>query len=262
MKTLKLFFVSCRLGILNELEYRVNFYVHLFEAVMSFFTGIVVLWSVFGRTNNVGGWTWTQILVVLGLWFITKGIVNVMLAPSMRLFMDDIWHGNLDFLLTKPVNHRFMASTRKFLIFFSVDILVGLVLLGFALPQLALALGLPELSMLAIVTLSGAVIIYSFWIFLGTLALWTVKLENIMLVFFSVLEAGRWPAGLYPFWLRYSMIFLVPIAVAITFPAEALLGRLDWQHTMYAAAGAAVAYLSSRWFFDYGVRFKYAGASA
>ena len=262
MRSLKLFLVSCKLGILNELEYRVNFYVHLFEAVMSFFTGIVVLWTVFGKTATIGGWTWPEVLVVLALWFITKGVVNVMLAPSIRMFMDDIWHGNLDYLLTKPVNHRFMASTRKFLIFFSVDIFVGVILLAYALPRLTSSPTLSGYAMLAIVVLCGAVIIYSFWIFLGTLAMWTVKLENIMLVFFSVLEAGRWPAGLSPFLLRYSMTFLVPIAVAITFPAEALVGRLDWQHTLFAAGGALTSYLASRWFFEYAVRYKYAGASA
>jgi viologen exporter family transport system permease protein len=262
MNTLKLFLISCRLGVLNELEYRVNFYVHLFEAIMSFFTGIVVLWTVFGKTAALGGWSWTEILVVLGLWFITKGVVNVMIAPSIRLFMEDIWKGNLDYLLTKPVNHRFMATTRKFLIFFSVDIVVGVCLLAFALPRLAHWPSPAQALMVAMVVVSGAIIIYSFWIVLGVMAMWTVKLENIMLVFFSVLEAGRWPAGLYPFWLKYSMTFLVPIAVAITFPAEALLGRLDWQHALFAAAGGLASYLVARSFFDYGVRHKYTGASA
>lgn len=262
MNTLRLFLISCRLGLLNEFEYRVNFWVHLFEAVMSFFTGIVVLWTVFGKTRSIGGWTWQEILVILALWFITKGVVNVMLAPSIRLFMTDIWQGNLDYLLTKPVNHRFMATTRKFLIFFSVDIIVGAVLLAIAVPRLGHSPSFGESVMVAVAVLSGSVIVYSFWIVLGTMAMWTTKLENIMLVFFSVLEAGRWPAGLYPFWLRYSMTFLVPIAVAITFPAEALLGRLDWQNALFAASGALLAYVAARLFFEYAIRHKYTGASA
>lgn len=262
MKSLRLFLISCKLGVLSELEYRVNFMVHLFEAVMSFATGMVVLWSVYGKSSALGGWRWEEILIVLGLWFIAKGVVNVTIAPSIRLFMNEVWTGDLDYLLTKPVNHRWLASSRKFLIFFSVDILVGIVLLVFAFPKLNYPSSAARTTMVLIVLLSGAVIIYSFWLVLGTLALWTTKLENIMLVFFSMFEAARWPTGLYPIWLRYSLTFLVPVAVAITFPAEALLGRLDWTHAGAAVLGAAVAYWGSRLFFDYGVRHKYSGASA
>jgi ABC-2 type transport system permease protein len=262
LKSLRIFLISCKLGVLNEFEYRVNFWVHLLESVMSFVTGIVILWSVYGRASALGSWRWDEILIVLGLWFVTKGVVNVTLGPSIRLFMNDIWFGDLDYMLTKPVNHRLLASTRKFLVFFAVDIVVGIVVLCFALYQLHYTPTPKTLAMVAVLLCSGAVIIYAFWLCLGTLAMWTTKLENIMLVFFSLFEAGRWPAGIYPLWLRFSLTFVVPIAVAITFPAEAFIGRFDWRHTGIAALLAAGSYTVSRLFFDYGVRHKYSGASA
>ncbi|CAN5131998.1 hypothetical protein BH18ACT12_BH18ACT12_18620 [soil metagenome] len=41
-------------------------------------------------------------------------------------------------------------------------------------------------------------------------------------------QTGRWPIGVYPGWLRYSMTYLVPIGFAITVPAEAVTSRLEW----------------------------------
>lgn len=262
MRHLKLLVLFCKLGILSETEYRANLILHLFESMMSFLTGVSVLWVVFSQTNTVGGWHWNELLVLLGLWFVTNGAVNLMIAPSIRAFMHDVWLGGLDYLLTKPQNHQFMASTRKVLIFNVVDIVVGLVVTVVALYRLSPTIGGAEVLKFGLTLLSGATILYAFWIILGTLSLWTVKLENMMLVFYSMFAAGRWPAGLYPAWLRYSLTFLVPIALAITVPAEAIVGRLTWTSVSISVVWAALAFLGARWFFNYAVRYKYMGASA
>lgn len=262
MRYLKLFALFTRLGILNETEYRANLILHAFESLMSFFTGISVLWVIFSQTPTVGGWDWNELMVLLSLWFIINGIVNMVIAPSIRAFMHDIWLGNLDYLLTKPESHQFMASARKVLIFNVVDVLVGLLILVAALYRLSPGLKLVQVAQFTVTFLAGCAILYSFWIILGTLALWTVKLENLMLVFYSMFAAGRWPAGLYPAWLRYSLIFIVPIALAITVPAEAMVGRLTWTVAFVSLIWAVLLLWLSRKFFNYGVRYKYMGASA
>lgn len=261
-KYFSLFALFFRLGAIQEAEYRANFVLHSIETLMSLATGLSVLWVVTSQAEVIGGWGWNGLLVVFGLWFVVGGLVNMVVAPSIRQFMHDIWLGNLDFLLVKPQNHQLLASARKVMIFQVVDIAIGLVVLGTGLSRLGATIGLEEAVKFATILAAGAVILYSFWVVLGTLAIWTVKLENLMLVFFSMFEAGRWPAGLYPFWLKYSLTFLVPIVFAITMPAEAILGELPWSSIGLAVGWAVIFFLVSRKFFDYGVRYKYMGASA
>ncbi len=74
-------------------------------------------------------------------------------------------------------------------------------------------------------------------------------------------EAGRWPVGLYPGWLRVTLTFLVPLAFAVTVPAEALTGRLTLPVLVGAAALAALLFVLARLFWRFGLR-HYAGASA
>jgi len=67
--------------------------------------------------------------------------------------------------------------------------------------------------------------------------------------------------GIYLGWLRYSVTFLVPIAFAVTVPAEAVTSRLDWE-TLALAAGFAIALFAfARWFWRFGLK-RYSGASA
>jgi ABC-2 type transport system permease protein len=55
--------------------------------------------------------------------------------------------------------------------------------------------------------------------------------------------------------------FLVPIAFAITVPAQAVTSRLAWSTVVLALVFAAVLFVSTRWFWQFGLR-RYSGASA
>ena len=70
----------------------------------------------------------------------------------------------------------------------------------------------------------------------------------------SLYEAGRWPVGIYPPRLRYTLTFLVPVAFATTVPAEALAGRLTGETLLGALALAAALLAASRGFWRVGVR--------
>ncbi|MCL4862582.1 MAG: ABC-2 family transporter protein, partial [Caldilineaceae bacterium] len=108
---------------------------------------------------------------------------------------------------------------------------------------------------------SGAVIVYSFWLILATFAFWFVKIENILVIFDSMYQAGRWPVTIYPPFLRAILTFLVPIAFAVTVPAEAAVGRLTTVTLVGALLLAIVLFGAARWFWQFGVR-HYSGASA
>ena len=65
-------------------------------------------------------------------------------------------------------------------------------------------------------------------------------------LFEGIFQTGRWPVGIYPDWLRFGVTFLVPIAFAVTVPAEAVTSRLDWQTLSFAAVFAVVLLRRSR----------------
>ena len=109
--------------------------------------------------------------------------------------------------------------------------------------------------------LLGAVLIYCFWLFIATVAFWVVNMWHAVELFDGVFATGRFPVGIYPGWLKYSVTFLVPIAFAVTVPAEAVTSRLGWPTLALALAFAVVLFAFTRWFWRFGLR-SYTGASA
>jgi ABC-2 type transport system permease protein len=67
--------------------------------------------------------------------------------------------------------------------------------------------------------------------------------------------------GIYPTWLRVALTFIIPVAFAVTVPAEALTGRLSLQTWLGALALTIVLFIASRVLLKFGLR-SYSGASA
>jgi ABC-2 type transport system permease protein len=109
--------------------------------------------------------------------------------------------------------------------------------------------------------ISGSVILYSLWIVLIAVTFWFVKFDNNVTILQALLDTGRYPATVYPTWLRLIVTYLVPIAVATTVPLQALRGDLNaWQVVFFLGVGVASFLVASR-VWKAGVQ-KYSGASS
>ncbi|MCA9876718.1 MAG: ABC-2 family transporter protein, partial [Thermomicrobiales bacterium] len=140
-------------------------------------------------------------------------------------------------------------------------VLVGLVVLILAMARLGATIGVTEALLFVLALVCGVVIIYSFLVILATCAFWFVKLDNILNIFQSMYEAGRWPIGIYPPWLRTVLTFVVPVGFAVTVPSEGLTGRTSPALLLGAVALAVLLPLVARAFWRFGIR-HYSGASA
>jgi ABC-2 type transport system permease protein len=261
MTYLKLVGLYFKIGILNELQYRVNFVVQIFQSILSLIVALGGLAVVFDHTENLNGWNSSELLVVVGVYFMIGGFINLVIQPSMQRFMEDVRQGTLDFTLVKPQDAQFLISIRQIQIWKLVDVVIGIVIMGIGLSQLSANIGIVQAGGFGVALLAGGVIVYSFWVILATCAFWFVRIDNILVIFESMYEAGRWPVGIYPGWLQFTLTFLVPIAFAVTVPAQALTGRLTDTTLIGALALAAVMLAISRIFWGIGMR-QYSGASA
>ncbi len=261
MNRLRLFGVYVRINVLGELAYRVNFYVQLFQSLVSLATALAGLVVVFSYTDNLHGWTPDEMLALLGVYFIVGGLIGVVLEPSLEHFIMSVRDGTLDFTLTKPEDAQFLVSVQTVNLWKVIDVVMGAAVLITALVRMGTKIGPWQAFTFVVMTLAGLVIIYSFWLILATLAFWFVRVENILVIFQSMYEAGRWPVGIYPGWLRFSLTFIVPVAFATTMPAEALTGRITIPVLFGAVALAAALAAISRIAWRVGVR-HYSGASA
>jgi ABC-2 type transport system permease protein len=250
-----------RLGVMNELQYRINFFVHLFQSLLSLGTGLVVLALVFSHTEELNGWSRVELLAVLGVQILMGGVIQSIIQPNMARLIQEVRDGKLDHAITKPADAQLLVSVRMVQVWNAVDIVSGGIVLGLALSRIEAGIGVADALAFAAALFVGAVMIYCFWLVITTGAFWLVRMDEIVELFTGVYQTGRWPVGIYPGWLRFGLTFLVPIAFAVTVPAEAVTSRLNAGTLLVEVGFAGLLAAFTRWFWKRGLR-RYSGASA
>jgi ABC-2 type transport system permease protein len=257
----KLIWLFFRIGAMNELQYRVNFFIQLFQSLVALGTGLIGLALVFSHTTTLAGWSRPELLVVMGVYTLMGGLINLTIQPNMQQLLNDVQQGTLDYILTRPADAQLQVSVRQVHIWSATDILLGIGVLFVAFFQLQTNLGILQAIAFAALLLLGGLMIYSFWLIMTTGVFWVIRMENILELFQGVYQAGRWPTTIYPNWLQVGLTFLVPVAFAVTVPAEAITGRLTIVTLFEALALTILLLFFSRWFWKLGLR-HYSGASA
>lgn len=261
MRYLKLLVLFLKNNLLTELEYRANFIVQVFLGI--FWSLITVLSAViiFARADKIGGWSFNEMLLIVGLYELIGGIVATFLQPNVRRIVGMIRDGTMDFVLSKPVNSQFLASLRHSRLSGLSQVLAGPVILSVALHNLNYT---PtwETALSFLLLLSAAIaLVYSMWIMIATIAFVAVKVDELGELFNSLFETGKFPITVFQDSVRIVLTFVLPIAFMTTFPAQALLRTLNPIHLVLGIAMAVVMFGLSAWFWRRAV-LNYSSASS
>lgn len=250
-----------RISALHELQYRVNFWLQVVESVVATATAVAVIALVFANTDSLVGWSLDELLVVLGVHVALGGVIKALVQPNMMKLVEDIREGTFDFVLLKPADALLLSSVRQVSFWKLVDVVVGAGVIAVAITRPGVELTLTGLLTGSVLVLLGAVIVYCFWVALTVSSFWIVRAEHIVELFSGLYQAGRWPVSIYPAALRVVFTVLVPLAFAVTVPAQAITGRLTPAQLGLAVGFTALLALLTRWLWRQGLR-RYDGASA
>lgn len=261
MQPLRVAWTFFKIGLLNEFAYRANFYLQFVQSGVAVAAAVGGLLVVFGHTDTLGGWGPNEVLAVLGVYLLMAAAMGGVIEPSMEKLMQDVRQGTLDYTLTKPGEAQFLVSVAEIRVWRLVDVALGLAVLGVAAARRGAAVGLVDGVLFLLMLLAGGAIVYGFLLTLAAVSFWFIRVENILAIFGDVYQTARWPIGIYPQWLRFILTFVVPVAIAVTVPAEAVVGRLTGGRAALALGVAAAALAVSRLVWRRGLK-RYSGASA
>lgn len=261
MRYLRLFAVFLRTSIQTDMEYRIDFFTRIIASLLGMVTTLGGLSVVFQYTSTIRGWSLPQVVVLLAVYYLLNGLIEMFIAPNMRQIMEQVRQGTLDFVLLKPVSAQFLATFRQVNIWRGVNLLLGVGLGLYSIRKLSLHVGPAQAIAFAITLSAGLMIVYSFWLFLVTLTFWVTRIDNLEQVMWQAFEAGRYPIDIYPAWLRGGLTYVIPVAFIITVPAEALAGRGGALQAPLAVLVGVTMLTLSALFWRFGLK-HYTGASS
>ena len=67
---LRLLWIFLRIGVLNELAYRAEFWVQLVQSLLNLGVALAGLAVIFSHTEELGGWQSAELVALLGVFFL------------------------------------------------------------------------------------------------------------------------------------------------------------------------------------------------
>ncbi len=234
MRAVRVVRAQLRASVAIALQYRLEFAVEGALALLWVGVTLFPLIVVFGARPEVAGWTFAEMLVVLG-WFVAlKGVLEGTLSPSLLQVVEHVRKGTLDFVLLKPADAQLLVSLSKLEPWRLIDLAAAGVIFAVAFQRIGHPPGVGEVLLAAALLGAAVLVLYSIAILVVSVAFIAVRVDNLLYLFQSIFDVARWPSTVFRGLLSVIFTFVVPLALMTTYPALALLGKL----TAATAAGA------------------------
>lgn len=261
MDNLRLFSAFLKVNLQMTLAYRTDTLVNILLNLMWLGWELLGLGIIFDNTPTLGGWGPGELIALLGVFRLVNALMAALIWPNTEKFNTSIRDGTLDYTLLQPVNSLFLVTFSRIVVWRVWDFALAAILITVGIRMSGGGAQPFNLFIFSLLAASGMLIIYSLWIVLIALTFWFIKFDNNVTILQALLDAGRYPATVYPSWLRLMVTFVVPIAVATTVPLQGLRGELTLSSVfLFLAVGVASFFVASR-VWKAGIQ-RYSGASS
>ena len=261
MYFLKLLNTFLKVNIQMSLAYRADTIVNILLNIMWLGWELLGLSIIFSNTQTLGGWGFGELITLLGVFRLVNTFMIALIWPNTEKFNQSIRDGSMDYTILQPVNSMFLVTFSRITVWRVWDLALAVVLIVAGINISGdIATPFSVLSFL-LLTISGVIILYSLWIVLIALTFWFTKFDNNVTILQALLDSGRYPATVYPVWLRIIVTFIIPIAIATNVPLQALRGDLDTLRMLMFLAIGAASFLIASQVWKAGLK-RYSGASS
>ena len=234
------------------LTHRIGGGLFLLGKLLRFILFILFLMVIYQRMQSLAGYSFEQILTFF-LVFNLLDLFGQIFFRGIYWFRNQVISGDLDFILVQPMNALFRVLTQHTDILDLPLLIIVVVMLWMQPLDLSVISGL--------MFLSGVIIITAIHIAVAALGVMTTEVDHTIMIYRDISQMARFPIDIYADWIRAVLTFAIPVAVAFTFPAKAMLGLMSWQGVVGSMTVAVVSFGLAVKLWQYSLK-QYASASS
>lgn len=219
MGMLKLLRLSLVLSVQRQLAHRVNLAFEVFQTAASIAAGVGAVLLLFTQVGEVAGWTRTEVIVLLGAYYVVSGLLRTFVEPNLDWFAEQVVSGGLDEKLLQPVPLLFAVSLGTCSPLALAQVALGAVVIVSGASSVPPSVG--QVAAYLLLTAAGTIIAWGSRALLAALSFWAPGLE-VTVLYSAFWQLGRYPVAVYHPGVRALLTYVVPVAFVSTFPALAL----------------------------------------
>lgn len=244
------------------LSYRTNFVGSMISSLCWGLFEIVVILLLTTQTDSVYGWSRGELLLLSSTYVIFIGIFNCFFAANFEQLPRLILYGELDYILLKPLDSQFTISLGRMRFNALVRLILGLGLLFYVMVvKLNYPINPVKIILYFVLLSLSLLIVYSTWLVVTTLLIWSPKLHNLIDLLYSLNTLSRFPQEMYREIFTFFFFFVLPFTYVTFTPTKLLLQKITYLDLLSLLFSILLFLWLSRKIWLFGLR-HYTGASS
>ncbi len=220
LKLLAAFFSN---SLTRDMEFKANFFGLLFVDFIYYGSYLLFFTIIFSYVDSLLEFTKPDVMVFLVITFLMDTVYMFAFAGNLGKLNRMIVHGDLDFVLLKPVNSQFFISFRYFNSYAVVSVVILSVLLWTTCVNTGREIQFLNVLIFLISFGLGLGIFFSVDFIIASLAFWFKNFNVGGWLSHEILKFSYRPDTIYAGLLRKTLFSIVPMALVSSVPARMLL---------------------------------------
>jgi ABC-2 type transport system permease protein len=249
-------------SLLALMEYRINFVLQLFYGPSYTIMLYLLLTTAFSKQPVIAGWTVDEAKIIFGTFHLIYIIGVMTFTNGIRHFLwQGLRLGELDNILTKPLNTQFLVNFSKPEIQ-HITLVIGLVI--FLIKQLfwsEVTWSIARLPGYLILCILAYCLIYLSISTYAVIGFFVTKAQQVTEFFDKTTDLAQYPLPLFPTSIQIFFTTIIPTAFFGYFPTGYLLGKFDEKVILLSAVMVTIFYGFNRLAWAKGLK-NYSSASS
>lgn len=252
-KELKIAFMSIKYAIMREMVNKVTFILNIIIMIINNATFIIQWVIVYQIRDDIGGYTFNQLLMLWGLAAGVFGFSRLFFKNAFHI-SDSITNGKLDSYLVQPKNALLSIITSD-----SDSSAIGDIIYGYILLFIS-GITIQKFILFTLFVIMGGIISTDIAIILGSLSFWLNKSDliaetgNALIINFST-----YPDGIFYGGVKFLLFSIIPIGFIAYIPVK-ILSNLNYSMILIPLAFAITMTILAFIIFYKGLK-KYSSSS-
>lgn len=211
-------------------QFRGSFFLTAFSKFVGFGAEFATIYIMVNRFQSMGGWSASEVLCLFSLCQLSYAFSACFTFHTARSFDQMARNGEMDALLTKPVNPFVYLMANNFSTGYVGNITVATICLVIGLGNVGFVVSPYSIFMLVLALVGGTMIQGAMMLLTSIPAIYMVNVNFRSLFFFEIKDIANYPLTIFPKVVQVLLTFVLPYAFIAFFPAQAIFGKVPLYH--------------------------------
>ncbi len=216
-----------RNSLIRDMSFKANFLLWIATELLWFFGQLLFLEVIFYYTDEMGGWSKWQIVLLIGTHQTIAQTFQALFYMNLMNLPELVRTGKLDTFLLLPIDSQFAVSSRQLGLDNVVTAIVGLAIVAFSAVKLGLHPGPLTLILYGVGVILGVGVHYAVMFVLASLSFWIVRAQGLMHGYYSLVSLSRYPENIYRGLFGFFFTWVIPVILVANVPARLLTWPLE-----------------------------------